>query len=242
MPTESGDRKVIDNYRQIIDHVTASPDYNPANPLIAKTALATHHAAAGAADDAVDTAAAPYKVAVNARQEVFDPLSTLIRRSFAMLKASGASQGELDNAQTEVRKITGVRKSPKKKAGPNAPATEGDKQHSASQMSYANRRGNVGAYVAILANVPSYNPNEDELKLAAMQALVADLDDKNNAVSAAFVPLNQARGARDRILYLDDDSVVNRAALIKAYVQAAFGRDSQLYKAIKGLDFKRQTR
>jgi hypothetical protein len=242
MPTESGDRKVIDNYRQLIDHVTAEPDYNPANPLIAKTSLATYRTAAFAADDAVDTAAAPYKMAVTARQEVFDPLSTLIRRSFAMLKASGASQGELDDAQTEVRKITGARKSPKKKADPKTPAAEADKQHSASQMSYANRRGSVGAYVAILANVASYNPNEDELKLSALQALVADLDAKNNAVSAAFVPLNQARGARDRILYLDEDSVVNRAALVKAYVAAAFGRDSQLYKAIKGLEFKRQNR
>jgi hypothetical protein len=36
MPTESGDRKVLDNYRQLLDHVTAEPDYNPANPLIAK--------------------------------------------------------------------------------------------------------------------------------------------------------------------------------------------------------------
>ena len=36
--------------------------------------------------------------------------------------------------------------------------------------------------------------------------------------------------------------MVNRAALVKAYVAAAFGRDSQLYKAIKGLDFKRQNR
>jgi len=71
---------------------------------------------------------------------------------------------------------------------------------------------------------------------------VADLDAKNKAVSSAFVPLNQARGARDGILYLNDDSVVNRAALIKAYVAAAFGRNSQLYKAIKGLDFKRQNR
>src|SRR5205085_1526861 len=242
MPTESGDRKVIDNYRQIIDHITADANYNPAHPLITRIALAAHHTAASAADDATDTAAAPYKMAVNARQEVFGPLSTLIRRSFAMMKASGAAQGELNDAQTQVRKITGTRKSPKKKADPNTPAAEADKQHSASQMSFANRRGNVGAYVETLANVPSYNPNENELKLASMQALVADLDDKNNAVSAAFVPLSQARGARDGILYLDEDSVVNRAALIKAYVAAAFGRDSQLYKAIKGLEFKRQNR
>jgi hypothetical protein len=239
MPTESGNRKVTDNYRQIIDHVTADVNFNPANPLITKAALAAHHTAVTGALDDVDNADAPYKIAVNNRQEAFDPVSTLMRRSFAMMKASGASKAELADGQTLLRKITGVRKSPKIKDDPKTPATEGDKQHSASQMSFANRRGNVAAYVAIVANVSSYNPNESELKLASLQALIADLDAKNNAVSAAFVPLGQARGVRDGILYLDEDCLVNRAALIKAYVAAAFGRDSQLFKAIKGLDFRR---
>jgi hypothetical protein len=33
---------------------------------------------------------------------------------------------------------------------------------------------------------------------------------------------------------------VNTALLVKTYVRAAFGQDSQLYKAIKGLKFERQ--
>ena len=179
MPTESGNRKVADNYRQLIDHVSADANYNPANPLIVKAALAAHYTAVNAALDAVDNTEAPYRIAINKRQETFDPVSSLIRRSFAMMKASGASQGELDDAQTEVRKITGARKSPKLKADPKTPATEANKQHSASQMSFANRHGNVAGYVAILANVPSYNPNENELKVASLRALVADLDAKN---------------------------------------------------------------
>jgi len=52
---------------------------------------------------------------------------------------------------------------------------------------------------------------------------VADLDAKNNAVNR-LCALSQARGIRDGLLYLNDDSVVNRGALVKAYVQAAFGR------------------
>jgi hypothetical protein len=33
---------------------------------------------------------------------------------------------------------------------------------------------------------------------------------------------------------------VNIALLVKAYVRAAFGPDSQLFKSIKGLQFERQ--
>jgi hypothetical protein len=125
---------------------------------------------------------------------------------------------------------------------PATPAVEGEKQHSASQMSFDNRRGNFVAFVAILANVPAYNPNENDLKLSSLQAVLADLDAKNNAVSTTFVPLSQARGVRDGMLYLNEDSVVNRAALVKAYVQAAFGKDSQLFAQVKALEFKRQNR
>lgn len=242
MPTESGDLKLLGNYRKLIDHVSGELNYNPGNPDIATAGLETHYSAARAAVDDVAAKNAPSKMVINDRQAVYEPLSSLMRRSFNMLKASGASKATLDDAQTNLRKVTGARKSAKIKDDPATPAIEGDKQHSASQMSYDNRRGNVSAYVAILADVPSYNPNESELKVSSLQALVADLDAKNDAVSAAFVPLSQSRGVRDGILYLDDDCVVNRAALVKAYVQAAFGRDSQLFKAIKGLDFKRQNR
>jgi hypothetical protein len=242
MATEAGDQKLLGNYRKLIDLVTADANYNPANADITKPSLAAHYTGSVAALDDVAAKNAPNKMATSDRQAAYDPLSGLMRRSFNMLKASGASKGVLEDAQTHLRKVTGARKSPKKKADPATPPAEDDKQHSASQMSFDNRRGNVAAYVAILANVPSYNPNENELKVSSLQALVSDLDAKNNAVSAAYVPLSRARGVRDGILYLNDDSVVNRAALVKAYVQAAFGRDSQLFKQIKGLDFRRPKR
>jgi hypothetical protein len=44
---------------------------------------------------------------------------------------------------------------------------------------------------------------------------------------------------RDQLLYLDDDSIVNTALLVKAYVKAALGTKSQLFKKIKGLKFSR---
>jgi hypothetical protein len=104
------------------------------------------------------------------------------------------------------------------KDDPNTPEDEATKTHSVSRLSYENQVGNAQNYLALLAGIDSYQPN------------------------AAFVPLSQARGKRDQLLYLDENCVVNTALLVKAYVSAAFGTQSQLYKAIKPLKFDRKRR
>lgn len=108
-----------------------------------------------------------------------------------------------------------------------------------SQQSFVSITGNVEDYVAIVETVAGYKPNEASLTVAGLKALVADLKAKNDAVNAAFAALSVARGQRDQLLYTNDDSIVNIAQLVKAYVQAALGRDSQLFKSIKGIEFKR---
>jgi hypothetical protein len=103
-------------------------------------------------------------------------------------------------------------------------------------MSFDNQVGHFRSYIEIVKNVTEYKPNEADLKVTALTAYADDLTTKSNAVSTTSAALNQARGTRDRLLYLDDDSVVNTAKLVKSYVQAALGSDSQLYKKIKGLE------
>jgi hypothetical protein len=111
MPTESGDRKLLGNYRQLIDLVSADVNYNPANADITKASLTAHYAGSLAALDDVAAKNAPNKMATSDRQAAYEPLSGLMRRSFNMLKASGVSKGVLDDAQTHLRKVTGARTS-----------------------------------------------------------------------------------------------------------------------------------
>jgi hypothetical protein len=240
MPNEAGDMKLLGNFRKEIDYVSADSTYNPSNPALAKTALEDLYAAGLAAVQEVSNKMAPNKLAIDARQTAFEALGSLVKRSRNLLKASGASSKVLDDAETLVRKLTGTRKSPKVKDDPKTPQNEADANNSASQMSYDNRLGNFGGYVAILKNVPEYNPNETDLKLTGLNATLADLQAKNNAVSSTFVPLSQARGVRDNLLYTGAGCVVNTALLVKAYVNGALGPSSQLNKQIKGLQFQRQ--
>lgn len=240
MANESGDMKLLGNFSKLIEAVSLNPDYNPANPALKVPALNTQKTAAQAAVDAIGAKAAPYKAAVNNRQEGFEDLPAVVSRSGNMLKASGASLKIQEDARTLSRKITGRRASKRITDDPNTPENEATKSHSASQMSYDNIVGNLDDYIAILGTVSTYAPNENDLKITGLTALANDLKARNQAVNTNFAPLSAPRGLRDQLLYLNEDCVVNTALLVKAYVRAAFGSDSQLFKAIAGLKFKRR--
>jgi hypothetical protein len=239
--SESGDNKVIGNFRKLIDEVSAEPSYDPSNDDLKTTALEAQYTAGDAAVNAVNAARAPNKLAITDREEAFAGLRPLAVRSRNFLKASGAQKGVVDDAETFIRKLGGGRKSPKLKDDPATPQNEvaqgGAGSGSASQMSYDNQVGNFESHIEIVKNVSAYKPNEADLKVTALTAFAADLTAKSNAVSTTSAALDQARGVRDQLLYLADNSVVNTARLVKNYVQSALGTASQLFKKIKGLKF-----
>jgi len=240
MASESGDMKLLGNFGKLVEFISINPDYNPANAALKLPALNAQKTAALAAVADIGTKEAPYKAAVNDRQEGFEGLRPVVSRAGNMFKASGAGQKIQDDLKTVSRKISGRRKTAKVKDDPNTPVNEATKSHSASQLSYENILGNYEAFVAILKTEPGYAPNEADLKITGLTALANDLKAKNDAVSSTFAPVSAARGVRDQLLYLNDDCVVNNALLVKAYVRAALGPDSQLFKSIKGLEFARQ--
>jgi hypothetical protein len=250
MANEAGDKKLLGNFRILIDFVSADSNYNPANAKLVKTQLELQYTAAQAAAEGLLAERGPYKLAVTDCQVGYDELAPKFTRSFNMLKASGPPTGVVDDARSYKLKIDGARKSTKTKAKAGAdPANPGDggggdesKTHSASQTSRENLLGHASAFLAIIRNVASYNPNEPDLKVPALEAFIAGLEAKSNTVNTAFVAVAQSRSLRDGLLYTNEDSVVNIALLVKAYVKAAFGTQSPLFKQIKGLKFVRQAR
>src|SRR5258708_8855124 len=182
MPTESGDMKLLGNFRKLIDHVSGETTYKPSNNDLKATALEAQYTAAQAATQDVPAKMASYKAAINDRQSAYDALDPIVMRARNMLKASGADKNTLDNAETHVRKLLGRRKSAKPKADPNAapadpktPTPAAAATHSASQLSFDNNAGNLDAFIEVLAGLTDYKPNETDLKLTALRALSNDL-------------------------------------------------------------------
>jgi hypothetical protein len=81
MPTESGDKKLLGNFRKLIDEVSAESNYNPANAKLKPTALNAQHTAADTAVNAVASANAPNKLAITQRETGFGDLRPLVVRS-----------------------------------------------------------------------------------------------------------------------------------------------------------------
>lgn len=238
--SETGDKKLIGNFRKLIDEVSTEPAFDPSNDKLKITALEAQYTAGNAAVNAVAAARAPHKLAITDRENAFRGLRPLAVRSRNYLKASGAPKGVVEDADSFILKLSGGRKSAKVKDDPNTPEDESKQSSSASQMSYDNQIGNFESYIEIVRNVSAYKPNEADLKVKALDEYAASLTTKSRAVSTNSATLDQARGKRDQLLYLADDSIVNTAGLVKAYVQSALGSTSPLYKKIKGILFPRQ--
>jgi len=245
MPSESGDLKLIGNFRKLIDLISADANYKPSNGALVPAALNAQHAGALTAAHDVPAKLTLNMAAISDREAAFEDLGPRITRIHGLAKASGASKQQLEDLNTFRRKLISKRKAKPKAAGAagdeaSASQPQAEKAHSSAQGSYDNQVGHLRGYLGALSALSSYNPNEADLKLTALNSLADDLQAKNDAVSSTFVPLSQARGIRDQLLYQADNSVVNTALLAKEYVKGALGTSSQLYKQIKGLEFKRQ--
>lgn len=239
MPSEGGHLKVLSNFHKLVEFVSADPNYKPSNPLIVVSALQAKETATAAAMDDVANKNAPHKTALRERAAAFEPLAPTARQVRNVAKASGEPDAALANLETPLRKLSGVRASAKIKDDPNTPEDESAGQHSASQMSYDNRTGHWRSFFALVKELTKYNPNEPHLKVTALEEVADDIEAKNNAAVSTYVSVNQARVLRGQLLYTNEDSIVNLAALVKAYVKGAMGSNSALYKQIKGLKFVR---
>jgi hypothetical protein len=236
--SESTDEKLMGNFRKLIDFCAAHPNYSPPNPLHLVVALEAQYAGGVAAMEDIDVKLAPHKVDINERKIAYDAIPKLYRRSRNNLKSCGASKEFVADAETYFRKITGRRKTEKVEDDPATPENEAAKKHSASQMSYESILGNVRGYNALVKNEPLYKSNEADLKTANLDAVADDLEAKNNAVSASFPPVGQARSLRDGLLYNNPNHIVDTALSVKEYTKSM--ADDTLYKSIKSLKFPRQ--
>jgi hypothetical protein len=91
--SESGDNKLIGNFRKLIDEVSAEAAYNPANDKLKTTALETQYTAGDAVVTSVAAARAPYKLAITDRESAFKALRALVVRLAQLPESVGRDEG-----------------------------------------------------------------------------------------------------------------------------------------------------
>lgn len=240
--SETGHAKNVANFGILITVVKGfKTAYNPSKSAITLPALTTLKTNANAVMADVNTKLGAYSTAVAAREGVFAPLSKLSTRILNSLRATDASKAIINTAEALVRKIQGKRATPKKTAEELAALeTEGTevKQASSSQMSFDNRIENFDRLIQLLVTIPEYTPNEEELKTASLTTYHQSLQTTNAAAVDAENNLDNARIARNEVLYQPSVGLVDVAVAVKVYVKSVFGSTSPQYKQVSGLAFK----
>jgi hypothetical protein len=213
--------------------------YMPTNPHLQIENLRLLGDNAKSLSGIVNEMLAPRDAARTARALAFKPLSPLATRLLNAIKASTTDSKVDDNIKTYVRKIKGERASDKievaKVAG--VESTDETNQQSSSQLDFNNRLNFLDILIKQLAFIPEYAPNELELKVASLQAMYNDLSAKNTAAVETEVNIDNARIARDKVMYAPLTGLVDVALDTKTYVKSVFGPTSVEYKQISGLKF-----
>ena len=241
--SELGHNRNAINFDTLIINCTSyGTAYNPSKASLKITALQAQSTLAKNSITTINSLTPAYKNAVSARVSAFKPFDKLITRVNNALKASDTSQQVDESAQTIIRKLQGRRATPKKTEEQKKVASEAGieiVEISTSQMSYDSRLDNLDKLIKLLASVPQYAPNEADLKVTALTALYTDLKAKNLAVINTEVPLNNARIARNDIMYKENIGLVDIALDIKTYIKSVYGATSPQFKQISGLKFSK---
>ncbi|MDI6740144.1 MAG: hypothetical protein QME74_07250 [Candidatus Edwardsbacteria bacterium] len=230
--TESGHAKNSANFGLLINTVEGyGAKYNPTVAELAVAKLKTLKGSLDTTIFAVASADAPYKAAVNKRQEAFDGMSNLATRVANALAVVGSDRENKD-AKNLVKKIRGGGKA---KVEDPAKDAEGI---SISQLSYDNRIANFKVLVALLNVIPAYKPNEVDLKVTALTVYLNTLPALGEAVNKAAVALSKARVERDNLLYAKGTGAVDLGLKVKKYVKSVFGAGSPEFKRISKIELK----
>lgn len=208
--------------------------YNPDKPSITLASLQARRAEAANALQNVTNHLVDFSGATNDRFYLFDGLKPLSTRLLNRLQATDASAKTIEDAKGANRKIQGIRA---KKSADNA--NPDAKTISTSQQSYNQLMEHFSKLIAILSAEPSYHPNEVDLQVNTLNNLLNDMRAKNTAAAIAYAKLTTARIERNKLIYDNDDSLLNLAQDVKKYAKSLFSATSPEFKRISKISFKK---
>lgn len=216
------------------------PNYNPSKESIKLISLTTLLENATATHKDVGDARLAYQLITAERAASFMPLDKLVTRCLNTFLTTDALDTVKDNSKTLAKKIRGIatNKPPKKKV--ESDQETADKNHSTIQQSYGMITENFGLFIEMLRSEPTYLPNKDDIKPAALDALLATMIAKNASVELPYVRWKTALSSRDNLFFAEKTGLVDRALDSKKYVLGDFGSNSPEYNAVKGIKFTRK--
>ena len=233
--SEVGHAKNVANLQKLKEQVTVYTLYNPPVENLTIASLQTLYTTASAKLSEVEDKRLANKNAIASRQSAFENLKPISTKIINHLGILGLSEGILDQAKSLNRVIQGGQK---KSTTPTPPPLEGEGGGiSTSRQSYTQMAENFGILLQLLSTIPTYNPNEDELKLTNLTTYQASLVSATQSVDQTEAELNAKIIERDQILYADGTGLYTIAQNVKKYVKSLYGATSPEYSNVSAIKF-----
>lgn len=234
--SETGHAKNVANFQDLIAFVIGyGATYNPSKAALKLTALQAKLLAEQTGIATVITKNTEYNNAVNERIIEFSGLRQLSTRVVGAISVTDATDERIADAKGFNKKIQGQRK--KIDTPPTETTVPAPKSISTSQQSYDQLVQHFNGLISVAQTETTYAPNENDLKLTALQAKSTTLLAKNNAVATKYTEVSNARIARDKGLYNEKTGLTTIAAEVKEYVKSLYGYNSPEYKQVSKIKF-----
>jgi len=189
-----------------------------------------------------------FSVAIDVRQDLFNPIAKLTTRVLASFAVCDTEKSKINDLKSIVRKIQGIRVSPIEKIiqeeinaqdKKNDTAASQANTISASQMGYNNRLNSFLLLVSFLKGQPAYVPAETDINITGLTDYAKKLENSNNARMKAYALVNTTRTVRNKVMYASNIGLYDVAADVKKYVKSVFGATSREYLKISKVVFRK---
>lgn len=238
--SEVGHARNVANLQKLSQQVSVYTLYNPPIPNLTVANLQGLYDTANAKLVEVEDKRNANKNAIALRQTAFENLKPILTRIINRLEILGLMTGTLDQAKSLNRSIQGNRKKKSVSAKTDDEQPSTNNSISTSRQSFTQQAENFGILLQLLATIPNYNPDEDELKLTNLNTYKDSLINATQFVDQTEAELNIKLIERDQILYAEETGLYSIAQNVKKYVKSLYGATSPEYAMISPITFKNQ--
>ena len=237
---ETGHGKNAANFSKLVISVQGMGDkYQPSNDLINIKYLIAQDARV---ETCMENWAHTERESANAeiaRNVVFGELKPFSTRLLATLASSaGVDKRTLADADSINKKIQGARIGKKPEVDPTLPKELQKRNISASQQSFDLKAEHFRKFRTLLASVPGYKPNEEDLTLEAVGKFESRLNQTNETAATINDQLVNAKNARNAEIYNDENGLVAVSKLVKTYLKGK-GTSHPEFLKVRSLSFRK---
>ena len=232
--SETGHARNVANLQKLTEQVTVYTLYNPPVDNLKVANLQTLYTTASAKLNEVEDKRNANKNAITVRQSAFENLKSTATKIINHLEILGLPSGTIDQAKSLNRVIQGGQK---KAVTALEEGKEETKTVSTSRQSYTQMAENFGILLQLLGTIPTYNPNEDDLKLLNLETYKNSLVSSTQSVDQTEAELNNKLIERDQLLYADGTGLYSIAQNVKKYVKSLYGATSPEYTNVSSIEF-----